>query len=70
MPWKGLGNHSNALKNPWILLFSVGFDTLNQYKIFVVFLFGAAYAVPNTGTTINTNFLVLIPPYLGLAFLK
>ena len=45
-----LKNHSNALKSPWILLFSVGLNTvdrhLNQYKI-VVPLFGAAYAAAN-----------------------
>ena len=50
-----LENHSKALKSPWILLFSVGLNTvdrdLNQYKI-VVPLFGAAYAAPNKSKTI------------------
>ena len=44
-----------ALKSPWILLFSVGLNTvdreLKQYNI-VVPLYGAAYAAPNIGTTI------------------
>ena len=35
LPWKVLENHSKALKSPWILLFSVGLNTvdrdLNQY---------------------------------------
>ena len=51
--------HSKALKSPWILLFSVGLNTvdrdLNQYKI-VVPLFGAANAAPNKGTTISYSF--------------
>ena len=55
LPWKVLENHSNALKISWILLFSVGINTvyrdLNQYKI-IVPLFGAAFAAPNKGTTI------------------
>ena len=34
---------------------------LNQYKI-VVPLFGAAYAAPNIGTTIYTNFPELMSP--------
>ena len=54
LPWKVLEKHSKALKSPWILPFTGGFNTfgdLNQYKI-VVPLFGAAYAAPNTGTTI------------------
>ena len=55
MPLKLLENHSNALKSPWILLFSVEHYTvdrdLNQYKI-VVPLFGAAFAAPTKGTTI------------------
>ena len=32
---------------------------VNHYKI-VVPLFGAAYAAPNKGTTIYTNFLMLV----------
>ena len=64
---KSTGNHSNALKRPWIFLFSVGFNTvdgdLNQYKIAVP-LFGAANATPNKGTTIlyyfsSTNFSII-----------
>ena len=55
MPWKVLENLSNALKSPWILLFSVGLNTvdsdLNQHNIAVP-LFGAANAAPNKGTTI------------------
>ena len=55
LPWKVLEKHSKALKSPWILLFTGGFNTvfgdLNHYKI-VVPLFGAAYAAPNKGTTI------------------
>ena len=55
LPWKVLENHSEALKSPWILLFSVGLSTvdgeLNQC-IIVVPLFGAVYAAPNIGTTI------------------
>ena len=54
-PFKVLENHSKALKNAWILLFSVGLNTvdrdLNQYKI-VVPLFGVANAAPNKGTAI------------------
>ena len=45
----------SALKSPWILLFSLGLNTvdgdLNKYKI-VVPLFGAAYAAPNIGSTV------------------
>ena len=55
LPWKVLENHPKTLKSPWTVLYSVGFNTvdndLNQYKI-VVPLFGAAYAAPNKGTTI------------------
>ena len=61
LSWKVLENkiclekHSKALKSPWILQFTGGFNSvfgdLNQYKI-VVPLFGAAYAAPNKGTTI------------------
>ena len=62
LPWKVLDKHSKALKSPWILPFTGGFNTvfeeLNQYKN-VVPLFGAAYAAPNKGTTIYTNFLKL-----------
>ena len=47
------------LKSLWILLFFIGLSTvdrdLNQYKIAVP-LFGAAYAVPNKGTTILYSF--------------
>ena len=39
--------------------FNTVFGDLNQYKI-VLLLFGAAYAAPNKGTTIYTNFLKLI----------
>ena len=53
--WKVLENNSKALKSPWILVFSVGLNTVdsdqNQYKI-VVTLFGAANAAPNKGTTV------------------
>ena len=35
------------------------FGDLNQYKI-VVPLLGAAYAATNEGTTIYTNFLIII----------
>ena len=59
MPWKVLENHSKALTSTWILLFSVGINTvdrdLNQYKI-VVPLFGAANAAPNKGTAILYQF--------------
>ena len=52
---KSTGKHLNALKSPWILPFTGGFNTvfgdLNQYEI-VVSLFGAAYAAPNKDTTI------------------
>ena len=55
MPWKVLEIHTQALKCPWILLFSVGIYTvdrdLNLNKT-VVPLFGAANAAPNKGTTI------------------
>ena len=67
LPWKVLENHSKALKSPWILLFSVGLNSvdrdLNQYKIDVP-LFSAAYAAPNIGTTIlyYCNFPVLMSP--------
>ena len=57
--WKVLEKHSKALKSPWILPFTGGFNTdfwdLNQYKI-VVPLFGAAYAAPKKGTTILYSF--------------
>ena len=59
--WKK--KHSKALKSPWILTFTGGFNSdfgvLNQYKI-VAPLFGAAYAAPNKGTEIYTNYLKLI----------
>ena len=52
-------NTQKALKNPWILPFAKGFNTvfggLNQYKI-VVLLFGTAYAAPNKGTIILHRF--------------
>ena len=55
LPWKVLEKHSKALKIPWILQFTGGFNSvfgdLNQYEI-VVPLFGAANAAPNKGTTI------------------
>ena len=55
LPWKVVEKHSKALKSPWILPFSGGFNFvfgyLNQYKI-VVPLFGAAYAAPNKGIPI------------------
>ena len=55
LPWKVLENHSEALKRPWILLFSVGLSTVDrdliQYKIDVP-LFGAVYAALNIGTPI------------------
>ena len=39
LPWKVLEKHSEALKSPWILPFTGGFNTvfgdLNQYKIVV-----------------------------------
>ena len=48
-----LPGKANALKSPWILPFTGGFNSvfgdLNQYKI-VVSLFGAAYTI--LGTTI------------------
>ena len=69
LPWKVLEKYSNALKSHWILLFSVGFNTvdgdLDQYKVIVVPLFGAAYAAPNKGTTMLYLFFSL-----SLAFLK
>ena len=59
MPWKVIEKHSKALKTPWMLPFTGGFNTvfgdLSQYKI-VVPLFGAAYAAPNKGTTILYQF--------------
>ena len=67
MPWKVLENHLTALKRPWILLFSVGLNTvdrdLNHYKIAVP-LFGAAIAAPNKGTTVlyyfsSTHFSII-----------
>ena len=55
LPWKVLEKHSKALKSPWVLPFTGGFNSvsgdLNQYKI-VVPLFGAAYAAPNKGISI------------------
>ena len=52
---KSTGKSLKCLESPWILLFSVGLNTVdrdfNQYKI-VVPLFGAANAAPNKGTTI------------------
>ena len=37
MPWKVLEKHSKALKSPWILHFTGGFNSvfgnLNQYKM-------------------------------------
>ena len=52
---KSTGKSIKGLESPWIILLSVGLNTvdsnLNQYKI-VVPLFGAAYAAPNIGTTI------------------
>ena len=52
---KVTGNHSKALKSPWILLFSVGINTvdrdLNQNKT-VVPLFGTVNATPNKSTKI------------------
>ena len=49
-PLKSTGK---SLKGLEILLFSIGLDIdLNQYRI-VVPLFGAAYAAPNKGTTIE-----------------
>ena len=61
LPWKVLEKHSKALKSSWILPFTGVFNTvfgdLNQYKIVVslfgaAYVFGAAYAAPNKGTTI------------------
>ena len=50
LPWKVAEKHSKALKSPWILPFTGGFNTvfgdLNQYKIEVP-LFGEAYVAPN-----------------------
>ena len=63
LPCKVLENHSKALKSPWILLFSVGLNTvdrdLNQFKI-VVPLFGAAFAAPNNR---HNNFILIIPAF-------
>ena len=52
---KSTGKSLQTLKSPWILLFSVGLNTVdldqNLHKI-VVPLFGAANAAPNKGTAI------------------
>ena len=62
---KSTGKSLKSLKSPLILLFSIGLSIvdrdLNQYKIAVP-LFGAAYAAPNKGTPIYTNFRVLMSP--------
>ena len=56
---KSTGKSLKGIKSPWILLFSVEFNTvdrdLNEYKI-VVPLFGAAFAAPNKATTISYSF--------------
>ena len=52
-------NIQDCLEKSLKIKFAKVFGDLNQYQI-VVLLFGAAYAAPNKGTTIFTNFLKLI----------
>ena len=65
MPRKELENHSNALKRPLILLFSVGFDTFDRDRISIELL--CLYLVQQMLHQIKahqfyTTFLVLISP--------
>ena len=56
MPWKVLEKYSKALKSPWILYFTGGFnsafDDLNEYKIEV-----PSYAAPIKASQFYTNYL-------------
>ena len=69
MKIKLLAKHSNALKSPWILLFSVGFNTvdgdLDQYKLLCLYLVQHMLHQIKA-QQLNTDFL----PYLSLTFLQ